>query len=113
MRLKTLLNNCFLLILLDKKREGDKYLENKRAKIKIAFFEDGFWIITPYWLLFYFSKINIDICRKDYIRKSKKINLDLSIIDRNKKINNSDEKINNLNIGIVDINIDKKIDNQS
>lgn len=89
--------------------EKNGYLENKRAKKGVAFFGNIFFIIIPYWP-FYFSKRSIYICKKNYLRKRKKYNSGPSKVDKNKRIVDLDEKVDNPGINTIDIYADKKRD---
>lgn len=121
--LKALLYNCFLLLLLSKKKRKNKYLfdRNRKAKIEKALFEYIFLIISIHWHNLYFLKINIDIWGKNHVEKSKKNNLkpNSSKIDKNKGANNpstntnttnTDEKANNPNINKDIIDVNKRAD---
>lgn len=48
LRLKILLNGCFLPILSDEKRGEDGCLEKKRVKVRLTFFEDALLIVLSY-----------------------------------------------------------------
>lgn len=73
MILKTLSNSCFLPILLDKKRKGDRYLigGNKGAKVRKASFKDVFLIISLHWPSLFLSKIGVDVCKENCVKKGK------------------------------------------
>lgn len=106
MKFKTLLNSCFLLILPNKKKEKNKYLKNRKAKVGAIFSKDIFLIIMFDWLIFCFLRISINICGKDYIKKNRGYNLGPNIIKRDKKADNLDRKVDNLSTSIINMKVD-------
>ena len=70
--LKALSNGCFLPILLDGKRRGNKRSLSKKkvAKVVEASSEDDFLIIPLYWPSLCLFGTSIDVYRKNYVENS-------------------------------------------
>lgn len=70
-RLKALLNDCFLLILLDEKERGDRRLirVNKGTKVGKAFSEYALFIIWFYESNLCFPGTGVGVCKDDHIGK--------------------------------------------
>lgn len=104
------MNGYFLPILLNKKIEKDKhsFSMNKKAKIERVFFEDVFLISLLYWSSLCFLKINVDICKKDHIRKDGGENPSLSTGTANRDRKRDDQGIST-NIIVTDRRTIRKI----
>lgn len=73
---------------MDGKRKGDRCLEKRGVKVGAAFFKDVFLIVLPYWPIFCLFRTDIGICKKNYIRKSRKYNINTA--NRDRKTDNLD-----------------------
>lgn len=97
----------FLPILLDKKKERDRYSKNRKVKIEVTFSKNVFLIVILHWFILHLFKTSINICKKNHVKKSGRYNPSLNTANKNKIIDNLDKRANNLNISIIDKNINK------